>query len=52
MKSRTGSFQLEVLKYKLKDRSASFEPQLVKKRQAVLKCRVDNKIPALYLTQS
>ena len=32
MKSRTASFELEVPR----DRNASFEPQIVKKRQAVL----------------
>lgn len=44
MKSGTGSFELEVPR----DRNASFEPQIIKKRQTVLNEELDNKILALY----
>ena len=44
MKSGTGSFELEVPR----DRNASFEPKLIKKRQTVLNEELDNKILALY----
>lgn len=44
VKTATGSFELEVPR----DRNASFEPQLIKKRQTVLNDELDNKILALY----
>jgi putative transposase len=44
MKTSSGSFELEVPR----DRNASFEPQLIKKRQTILNEELDNKILALY----
>ena len=44
MKTGSGSFELEVPR----DRTGSFEPQIVKKRQTILTEELDNKILALY----
>ena len=44
VKTATGSFQLEAPR----DRNASFEPEIVKKRQTVLNESLDNKILSLY----
>ena len=44
VKAASGSFELEVPR----DRNASFEPQIVKKRQTILNEELDQKILALY----